>query len=324
MTSQAGMLTKAIKRISNFGNQSDLTPSLFNPMLVARTVLLDGSVSGLRSIDSLGSILRVTAAPYSQLDAMRDIIRCPYIAYVIDTPLVYAGYGRANRNIGDRIEEQLQPATQVYIIYANDCRFAKNEASYIEARLIETAVELGVPLANRVRPFGRDGLAVSPDYEQLVAHARILLSVAGFARFEDARWSQGDPSTRFPANGNLSDVQVLDPETMTIPADAARMRLMYPDFRAEGYPFGDRFHLLPGADYAYADKSGLSEDNCQRRRAIEAMNILEPLPGIPGRARLLVGLDCRSPAIAGKIVSGAHIGNKVWQAEPELHLGAPS
>jgi hypothetical protein len=62
--------------------------------------------------------------------------------------------------------------------------------------------------------------------------------------------------------------------------------------------------------------------NCQRRKPIEAMDILEPVPGIPGRARLLVGLDCRSPAMAGKILSGAHTGNRVWQAG--LHVGAPS
>jgi hypothetical protein len=64
--------------------------------------------------------------------------------------------------------------------------------------------------------------------------------------------------------------------------------------------------------------------NCQRRRAIEAMDILEPVPGIPGRTRLLVGLDCRSPAMAGKILSGAHVGNKIWQAQPGLPVGAPS
>jgi hypothetical protein len=301
-----------------------MTTSRPNPTLVARTVLLDGSVSGLRKIDSLGSILRVSAAPFSELDRMKASVCSPYIAYVIDTPLVYAGYGRATRNIGDRIEDQLRPTSQVYIIDANDSRFAKYEAAYIEARLIETGAELGVPLANRVRPFGRDGLAISPDHEQLVMHARILLSVAGFGRFDEAQQTQLDPSTRTPATGNLHDVQVLDPETMTIPTDAVRMRLICRDVQAEGVTVDDRFYLLPGADYFYADKSGLSEDNCQRRRAIEAMDILEPIPGVRGRARLLVGLDCKSPAMAGKILSGAHIGNKVWQAQPDLHIGVPS
>jgi hypothetical protein len=242
-----------------------MTVSQLNPTLVARTVLLDGSVSGLRKIDSLGSILRVSAAPFSELDRMKASVCSPYIAYVIDTPLVYAGYGRTTRNIGDRVEEQLHPASQVYIIDANDSRFAKYEAAYIEARLIETGAELGVPLANRVRPFGRDGLAISPDHEQLVVHARVLLSVAGFGRFDEAQQTLSDPSNRVPATGSLHDVRVLDPETMTIPSDAVRMQLIWGDIQAEGFTVDDRFYLLPGADYFHADKSGLSED--KRRNA---------------------------------------------------------
>jgi hypothetical protein len=117
---------------------------------------------------------------------------------------------------------------------------------------------------------------------------------------------------------------VLDPEAMTIPTVALRMRLDRQDIRAEGFTVHNRFHLLPGADYSYADKPGLSEENCERRRAIEAMDILEPVPGVPGRARLLAGLDCKSPAMAGKILSGAPIGNKAWQETPDLHIGAPT
>lgn len=295
-----------------------------NLKLVARTVLLDGSILGARNIDSLGSILRVSAAPYSELDRIRASLNSPYIAYVIDTPHIYTGYGRLNRNIGDRVEQQLQPTSQVYIIYAEDPRFAKSEASYIEARLIETAVAHGVPLANRVRPFGRDGLARSPDLDQLVVHARILLSVAGFGKFDKAPETQSSLSKRLTASGNLHDMLVLDPEKMTIPADALLMQLIHRDFHAEGYAFDGRFHLLPGADYSIAFKTGLSEDNRQRRRAIEALDVLQPVHDVPGRARLPVGLDCRSKAIAGKILSGDHIGNKAWRRRPDLDVGAPS
>jgi hypothetical protein len=301
-----------------------MNTSLPNPTLVARTVLLGDSASGLRKIYSLGSILRVTAAPFSELDRMKASVRSPYIAYVIDTPLVYAGYGRATRNIGDRVEKQLQPTSQVYIIHANDSRFAKYEAAYIEARLIEIGSELGVLLANRARPFGRGGLAISPDHEQLVAHARILLSIAGFGRFDNAQQTQSDSSTHISPTGNLHGVRVLDPATMTIATDAVRMRLIHRDIQAECFTVDDRFYLLPGADFFYADKSGLSEDNCQRRRAIEAMDVLEPIPGVPSRARLRVGLDCKSPAMAGKILSGEHLGNKVWQAQPDLSMAVPS
>lgn len=301
-----------------------MTAARFNPTLVARTALLDGSFSGLRTVDSLGSILRVTAAPFSELDRAKARISSPYIAYVIDTDPAYAGYGRLNRDVGDRVKELLRAATQVYIIDGNDSRFAKYEAAYIEARLIETGAKLGVPLANRARPFGRDGLAISPDHEQLVVHARILLSVAGFARFDEAQRSQSDLAAPVPAIGNLHDVNVLDPNMMTMPTGSVRRRLNWRGLQAEGYSVGSRFHLLPHADYCYATKSGLSDDNRDRRRIIEGMGILEPAPGVPGRARLLVGLDCKSPAVAGKIISGEHIGNKVWQSQPDLEVAPPS
>jgi hypothetical protein len=300
-----------------------MTAARFNPTLVARTALLDGSVSGLRTIDSLGSILRVTAAPFSELDRAKARISSPYIAYVVDTDPAYAGYGRLNREIGDRVKELLRAATQVYIIDGNDTRFAKYEAAYIEARLIETGAKLGV-LANRARPFGRDGLAISPDHEQLVVHARILLSVAGFGRFDEAQPRRSDLPGPLTGISNLHDVHVLDPNTMTAPAGALRMRLNWRGLQAEGYIVGSRFRLLPHADYCFETKTGLSDDNRDRRRAIEGMDILEPVPGVPGRARLLVGLDCKSPAVAGKIISGEHIGNKVWQPQPDLEMAPPS
>jgi hypothetical protein len=317
-----GTMTKQAKRIPNNRAQGAMIAPWLNPTLVARTVLFDGSNSGVRSIDSLGSILRVSAGPFSELDRMKAMICSSYVAYVVDTTSIYPGYGRNTRDIGDRVARHLQATTQVYLIHSSDDRFAKFEAQYIEARLIETAIRLGVPLANRVRPFGRDGLATSPDHEQLVLHALVLLSIAGFGRFEGAQHTQSDPSARTLAIGNLHDVQVLDPEAMTIPTGAVRMRLACRDIRAEGITVDDRFHLLPGADYSYGDRPGLSEDNCQRRRAIEAMDILEPVPGSPGKVRLLVGLVCRSPAMAGKILSGTHIGNKVWHPQPAFDVGA--
>ena len=43
-----------------------------------------------------------------------------------------------------------------------------------------------------------------------------------------------------------------------------------------------------------------------------------------GYARLRVGLDCESMAIAGKILSGAHVDTKVWHEQVNLHVGAPT
>jgi hypothetical protein len=299
--------------------------SQFNLTPVARIALLEGSITGYREIDSLGSILAVHAAPFSQLDQMKaNSNQFDYIAYIIDAPRIYTGHGRRDRNIGDRVDEEAKLTSQVYVIGSRDPRFEKFAASYVEARLIDIADDLAVPLANIVRPYGRSGLRVSADLEPLVQHAQFLLSIAGFRRFEEARRSQPDSQLRVTGTADLHDLRMLKPETIAVPADAVHMRLIRRDLHAEGFAIGDRFLVLPGADYSYVTKSGLSEDNRSRRDAIQATGVLEPLPGITDHARLTVGLDCRSRAIAAKILSGEHIGTSAWQAIPSLQVGTPA
>jgi hypothetical protein len=143
-------------------SQLNLTP-------VARIALLDGSISGLREVDSLGSILAVHAGPYSQLDRMKaNSSHFDFITYVIDTPRIYTGHGRGTRKIGDRVDQDALQTSQVYVICSRDPRFEKFAASYVEARMIDIADDLGVPLANINRPYGRSGLRVSTDLEPLV------------------------------------------------------------------------------------------------------------------------------------------------------------
>jgi hypothetical protein len=161
---------------------------------VARIALLDGSILGPREIDSLGSILVVHAAPFSELERMKA--NSGYITYVIDTPRIYTGHGRGTRKIGDRADREAKQTSQVYVICSSDPRFDKLAASYVEARLIDIADECAIPLANSIRPFGRDGLRPSADLEQLVQHALFLLSVVGFKRFEEARRTQSDRPLR--------------------------------------------------------------------------------------------------------------------------------
>jgi hypothetical protein len=293
--------------------------------LTARTVLFDGDGSGLRDIDSFGSILQVRAAPFADLDRMMSASRLTYVTYVVDTPRIYTGQGKGDRKIGDRLDPQELKQAQVYIIHSLDPRYDKLAASYVEDRLIDIADELGVPLANRTRPFGRNGLRLSPDLEQLVVHAQFLLPIAGFRRFEEARQTNPDRPARVAATADLHDVRIIEPEDVSIPADAVIMRLVHRTLQAEGYKVGERFVVLPGADYCYETKSGLSEDNRARRKAIEELDeqldLLQELPGITDRRRLRVGLDCKSAPIAAKIVTGEHLDNRAWAAAPLPALG---
>jgi hypothetical protein len=290
--------------------------------VTARVTLFDGSITGRREVDSFGSILRVRASSFAELDKLKANLSAGYIVYVIDAPRIYTGHGRGSRNIGDRIDETGRHNNQVYIIFSGDPRFDKVTASYVEARLIDIAAYLTIPLANGIRPFGLDGLNLSADLEQLVADTLLLLSVAGFRRFEESRQTEPGRPVRVVATGDLDDVLVIEPEAAkTISAGAALQRLVCRDVQAVGCAIDDRFLILPGADYVFESKSGLSPHNLQRRQVIETMNILRSLPGITDRARLSVGLDCKSPAIAAKILTGEHRGTRTWQTAPDPGIG---
>jgi predicted nucleotidyltransferase len=289
--------------------------------LAARTVLVDRDVSGLREIDSFGSIVQVRAAPFSDLDRLvSTACRLTFVTYVIDATKVYIGRGKGDRKIGDRFEPEEIAQAQVYILHSLDARYDQIVGSYLEARLIDIGHELGVPLANRIRPLGRGGARISPDLEQVVVHAQELLEVAGFRRFWKARQDNTGRPARLAATADLNDVRLIEPEEMVIPVGTVIKRLDHKVLKAEGFELGDRFVVLPGADYCYETKSGLSVDNRERRAALEELgdelDLLQELPGVTGRARLRVGLDCTSAPIAAKIISGEHVDNDAWQEAP--------
>ena len=285
-----------------------------NDSVTARITLRDGSITGFREVDSFGSILQLRAAPFAQLDKLKAEVG-GYVVYVIDAPLVYTGHGKMEtRNIGDRIDETTRQESQVYALFSIDPRFDKPTASYVEARLIDIAADLGIPQANGMRPFGLDGLNLSADLEQLVADALSLLAIAGFRRFEEAQQTDADNPVRVTATGDLDDVLVIEPEAAkTMSVGAVLRQLVCRDLQAVGCVMGDRFLILPDSEYAFESKSGLSPHNRDRREVIERMNILQSLPGFTDRARLSVGLSCKSAAIAAKIVTGEHIGTSAWQ-----------
>jgi hypothetical protein len=66
---------------------------------VTRVALIDGSMDGLRQVDSFGSIIGVRAAPLSDLDRLKSFTHSGYLAYLIDAPKLYTGHGQSDRKI---------------------------------------------------------------------------------------------------------------------------------------------------------------------------------------------------------------------------------
>jgi hypothetical protein len=289
----------------------------FNSTPVVRTVLLEHKMLGPREVDSLGSILAVRAAPLTKLNRIKAGL-AGYFTYVIDAPTLYTGHGNKDRKVGDRLDHEAGADYQVYLIFSRDPRFDKLLASYVEARLIDIADETGVPLANRVKPFGVDGLKKPDDLEQLVAHALLLLNCAGLQRFSDTRASR---PVRVAATSGLHDVRVVEPHEISIPEGTPHLQLDRRDWQAEAVKIGDRFLVLPGADFAQEGSRRLSPGNDSRRKALKTMDVFE-VTFAGDRPRLRVGLDCQSGAMAADIITGKRLGNDAWVEAPTC--GAPT
>ena len=98
--------------------------------------------------------------------------------------------------------------------------------------------------------------------------AQELLEAAGFRRFWEARQENTDRPARVAATADLDDVRLIEPEAMVIPPDTVIKRLVHKVLKAEGYDLGDRFVVLPGADYCYDRVCFSNHATCDHESAI--------------------------------------------------------
>ena len=287
-------------------------------MRCARIVHVDGTLNGLRAVDTPRLTLQVRAAPYADRKRMLADAAAEHFTYMIDTPKgIYTGSGNNTRNIGESRSAELLAQSQVFIISSLDPHWDSGDYLKLENRIVDVADELDIPLLNSVRPLGRNGLRPDPCLAQLVDDAIYLLTVAGLRRFEEARQSNRPRRIRVSATADLNDIRVIPPDEINIPAEAIRMRLAHKGLQAEGYLIGDRLLIMPGADYGRETRSGLSVDNRKRRIALaEKSEIFEDLPGVTDRVKLLFGLDCKTAHVAATVITGYHLRTEAWKEVP--------
>ena len=294
-------------------------PTQGTALRTAQITLHDGRPDGLRTVSTLASILQVAAAPWAdrqRLMASTGYLG-PYRVYILDSGRIYVGHGDDHRVMGSHLPKQEREGTrQVFVIGSQDSRFEKELANRLESRLIETAVRLGVPLANDNVPLGfSNGCRAPSDLDEAVDQACLLLATAGFHRFREPQQTSTVPQL-WPVNTIIDAVRVIPPGELVVPAGATSLTLSHRDLRVEAYQVGPRLWVMPGSDYGSVCKSGLSDDNRNRRQQIESTDILEPCPDRPGQMRLRHGLDFKHPAVAATVVSGEHLKKKAWQPKP--------
>jgi len=285
------------------------------------TVFINGNPSGMRMVKSSGSRLSILAAPFAEIARVKECLSpWDYVVYVIDDPApgslqkTYIGHGDRERKFGDRLGKDISPTTQIYVVSADESTFDKIKPSYVEARLIRICTDLNIPLFNNGQPYGR-GLGIIDDLEQLVGHAEILLSAAGFTRIDMARRNPPALRLRLSVTADRDEmVAMTDDEKVIVPKEGVAYRLDCRDLRAVGYVWNDRFYVSAGSDYARRTRSELSYDHQRRRDLLEAEKWVSPASGTQGKMTLKVGFHCRSGAFAAKVLSGEQLDEKNWLA----------
>jgi hypothetical protein len=287
----------------------------------AATVFVDGSATGMRLVKSFGSRLSVFVLPFAEIARVRERMSpWDYCVYVIDDPSpksaqkTYIGHGDGERKFGDRLGNSISPATLIYVVIGSSDTLDKVTAPYLEGRLIAICTDLDIPLANNGRPFGR-GLSIVDDFEQLVGHTEVLLSVAGFTRIEMARRNPPALRTRLSVTTDRDEMVVTsEDERALVLQTGVEYRLDCRDLHVVGYEWNNRFYVMAGSDYARRSRGDLSYDQQRRRDMLEAEKWVGPVAGMPDKMTLKVDFHCRSRAFAAKLMSGEHIDRDSWLA----------
>jgi hypothetical protein len=298
--------------MTNTNSHSDRTRTL-------RLHLVDGDPEGLRHVDSLASMVRVTAAP---LPALKSFTSDPdnrvgFMAYVCEGPVSYIGHGCAERRLGEKFSEADRGRIdQAYAVHSVDPRFGKDIAEKLEDRLIEIARGRRAPLANDPNVGGLGKADRSPAIEELLRDVRRKLWVAGCRLFGHRHTADKPGAVIFDG------VEVVTSEDFEKMEKTLPVRLVYPGMQASACMVGSKFVVAPGSDFNLVTKKGLSRHNTDRRDFVQGAGILEGIPGNDKRARLGVALAFESQSIAAKVLVGKHVGSKHWEPEPQSVGGA--
>ena len=86
----------------------------------------DGNPHGLRHVDSLASMLTVTAGPLPVMNAFTKNVdnKIGYMDYVCEGPLSYIGHGYAERRLGEKFSTQDRDRIeQAYVVHSRRSAF---------------------------------------------------------------------------------------------------------------------------------------------------------------------------------------------------------
>jgi hypothetical protein len=278
-----------------------------------------GGIAALRLIENGASRIAVWAFPMAEAARIalpRVVNAAAYILLGHDT----AYFGESKNGLSRVVDHLADPtkafAREAFVVTGYPEPWAdKLPAIYLQYRLWEIAQAAGhLNVANVQRP--QMPLAANEDLgllERYVEDARLLLRDGGCHAL-DSNFS----SQRRLAPPVEPDEEPIGPEdNIPIRIDViapigGELELDYTGLWARGYPSEGGFVVLPGAEFRTAVNLSAQSIIKTRRAQLKDADALVEIAGVSDRSRLLVAVWFPSSAIAAKVVTGAHVGSRVW------------
>jgi hypothetical protein len=278
-------------------------------------------ITGPRLIRNAASRVAVCVMPLAQASHIAALVAGPAAYVLMSHDTAYFGETfNANTRINKHLSDPTKAFARVAYIVTGypDPWPNKDPAIYLQYHLWEIAQAAGhVNIANDRTP---QMPVVKEDkrgeLQWLLEHARQQLFDAGCLALDSNFDSQRRVASSIepdddPIGPNDTDPMRID--VVATPPAGGELELNYVGLWARGYPTADGgFVVMPGAEMRIPVNESAHEIIETRRNELRDKKALVTIPGVANRQRLLVAVWFPSPAIAAKMVTGAHVSARVW------------
>ena len=280
-------------------------------------------VVGVReAIDELTG-LTVTAFPMAMVREIMPARAMMAAAYVLaGFRRVYLGeLSRIGRRLYDHSTDQSKAfATEAFVItkFGLD-PLDKIAGLYLQAYLTRAAEDAGLLTVQK----GSGAQAIDPSlrhaapYYQMAKIAERLLFDAGCVAFHVS--SAVEPIVRpqelvepAPTPDTEDDAVPIEIGVTATPGDATEYQLAYGDLWARGYAANAGFVVTAGSEVRREINQSVNAILHTRRDELADAAVLAGIPGLRDRQRLTASVWFPSPAIAAKVITGAHVASSKW------------
>jgi hypothetical protein len=280
-----------------------------------------GPAWNLRIVSDDAAVLMVTAFDY---EAMAEVTA--HCGLAIPGAYIFRGtsaaHGGSAAYVGQsfklrkRLLEHAADASksfarEVYLISRRGGGLSKKDVEYLEGRLMEAVEEVGADKLVNTAPACATDLDAEREatLDKMLADCWELLFNAGCRSFvmSDAKTGATAKPDDDPDTGGEMEIGV------AVPAGLPEFDLAHGSVWARGLANNERLIVLPGSVMRTRHNASIIPKVRERRERLLASGAVIPT-GQDDLVRLVMPVGFPSKAIAGKVLSGAHIGSDRWRA----------